>query len=371
MEKEEFIRFGYVPIGYFAPPLSSTDPYPAYIQENAHAALHRLHQKQTPNCTNFLFMADLHYSESVNHNLRTQRLLNACAEFMPFCQQVILGGDLVNDGTKEYKTHQYQCLHSYFKDLPCLPVMGNHDDNSIWDQCIEAEVSTHHLTTQELSEVFFGKWHNPETQLPSLQPSLYYFVDDSEHRLRYIIVDVCDIPTVYDEKGRLRYTKQHTYGFSQAQLDWLVDTAFVLPENGWDVMVFSHTFHDKPSEFQRFSPILDLMDAFFHRKKLDATYLDGVFQVHIHADFTKKPSCGLLAGFAGHHHKDMICHTPAGIPLIYTSCLHGYLREDGNASELLLDAVTVDQKNRKILLTRIGAGDDREVICPRLSYDKS
>ena len=54
-------------------------------------------------------------------------------------------------------------------------------------------------------------------------------------------------------------------------------------------------------------------------------------------------------------------YTEGGIPIIYIGEVIMYLRADGGSGELLMDAVTLDRKNRRVLLTRIGQGEDRTV----------
>ena len=198
-------------------------------------------------------------------------------------------------------------------------------------------------------------------QLPPQQPALYYLVDDPAARVRYVVLDMCDVPVAYNEKGYLLYPRQHTYAYSQAQLDWLVNTALVLPEDGWDVMVFSHSLTTESKDADPFEPVCRILDAFKQGEKLDAFFREGVFRVHVQADFTAGPRPGMLAGFAGHYHKDMIQYTQGGVPLIYIAEVMMYRREDGTPGEILMDAVTLDRQNQKILLTRIGAGEDRQV----------
>ena len=61
-------------------------------------------------------------------------------------------------------------------------------------------------------------------------PGLYYYVDDETDKVRYIFLDGSDIPCKFNEKGKLVYTKQHTFAFSQKQREWLIDKALDVPE---------------------------------------------------------------------------------------------------------------------------------------------
>lgn len=363
MTKEEFIRCGHVPFGFFAPPLSTEDPYPPYIREIAQQAAARLQAKQTEDCVNFLFMADIHYCETPNHDIRAQRMIHAIEEVAPLCTRVFLGGDLANDGNREYKLRQYEKLRGFFSPFTWFPVMGNHDDNSIWDDvCIQAEQSTNHLSEQELWEHLFDHIPAQGAATPDGKPSLYYLIDDPRQRVRYIVLNMCDIPMIYDEKGKLAYIRQSDHGFSQTQLDWLVNTALVLPEDGWDLVVFSHSYHThggKPADV--FRSVRSVLDAFRQGRKLDESFREGACQTHVQADFSAYRQPGMLVCFGGHRHEDVVKYTEGGIPIIYIGEVIMYLRADGGPGELLMDAVTLDRKNRRVLLTRIGQGEDRTV----------
>ncbi|MBQ3225731.1 MAG: metallophosphoesterase [Clostridia bacterium] len=372
MYKEEFKRVGYVYFGYISPELSSENTYPDYIKENVLEAKEKIRAHQTESAITFAFMTDLHYSSTKNHDIRTQRLMNAYRELKRDVQvdKLILGGDYLNDGTKEYKTNNYISLRNFLKDERYFPVNGNHDDNSIWDLCIENEVSENHLSPKELYDLFFDHLPDLGAEFNKKAPGLYYVYNDKEQKVRYIFLDTNDIPYSIDENGKLNYTKQHLFALSQNQLDWLVNEALCFDENGWDIIIISHNFYKfaeggrNNKESERLKVLGDVLDAYQNGKDIDRDYFRDEFFVHCKAEFSKAKRGHIIACFAGHHHADFAERTDGGIPVIYTSNLMMYHpctpeRNDGDKSELLFDVVTIDRKEKAIYMTRVGAGEDR------------
>lgn len=280
---------------------------------------------------------------------------------------LILGGDYVNDGTKEYKIRNYRGLRGFLKNESYFPVNGNHDDNSIWDSCIESEKSTHHLTSKELYDEFYN--HVPSIEEPG---KLYYFRDDIKEKVRYIFLDSNDIPCVFTEKGKLKYTKQNVFAMSQEQIDWLCNKALRFDEEGWDIILIAHAFPkwDEEArindvEVKRLEPLADIIDSYQKGNILSKEYFDDEFKNIVDADFSTCRRGNIIACVAGHYHADFEEYTKEGIPVIYIGNVIMYKyavpRIDGDKSELLFDVVTIDREKRTIYTTRIGAGEDREI----------
>ncbi len=368
MSANNFLEVGYVNVGYFSPELSSTNEYPDYIQEAVSEAVAKIQKVQSKRSVTFGFMTDLHYSQTHNHDIRTKRLMNAYrgAKKRVGSDMLILGGDLTNDGRLEYKVNNYRELRALIGDDAYFPANGNHDDNSIWDQVIKAETSTNHLSNEELYKIFYN--HLPKTgaKFDEKNPGLYYYYDDSTLKVRYIFLDTGDIPYKIDEKGKLVYTKQHTFAISQNQADWFINEALAVPDEEYDIVVVAHAFaYDDDSGSKNLKLINDILDAYKSGKEIDSKYCDGDFLVDVRTDFKSKKRGNIIACFAGHHHKDFVKYTDLGIPLIFIDCtiMYNYetKRADGDKSEILFDMVTIDRDDKKIHLIRIGAGSDRIV----------
>lgn len=297
-------------------------------------------------------MTDIHYSVTDNHIIRTKRLMNAYRQIKSECgiNNLVLGGDYVNDGTKEYKINNYRGLRHFLECENYFPVNGNHDDNSIWDSCIESEKSTNHLTSKELYDEFFN-------HISSITEhgKLYYFSDDNIAKVRYIFLDSNDIPCVFSENGKLKYTKQNVFAMSQEQIDWLCNEALMFEEEGWDVIFVAHAFpkwdeikRKNDAEVKRLEPLADIIDCYKKGGNLYKEYFDDEFKNCVNIDFSSYNRANVLLCIAGHYHADFEEYSNEGVPVIYTGNVIMYKyavpRNDGEKSELLFDIVTIDRK---------------------------
>jgi len=365
--KEEFLLAGYVYFGYISPELSSKETYPDYIKEDVESAIKRIKSRSGKEGVSFAFMTDIHYSKTPNHDIRTARLMNAYRKLKASvgAEKIIIGGDVVNDGTKKYKWDNQKELARILSGEKFFPVNGNHDDNSIWDTVTETAPAVNHLTSAELYSLFYS--HLPElgARFADEGESLYYYFDDELEKIRYIFLDMCDAPQDRDSEGRIIHTKQTTYAFSQKQIDWLISDALNVREEGFGVVITMHSFfREEDGESKRLSVVRDILDACKTGGRISKSYYEGEFAVSVDVDFGTRPHPDIIAVLAGHHHKDMGVYTESKIPVIFTGNVMMYEyavpRIDGTPSELLFDIVTINREERKIYTTRIGAGDDRE-----------
>lgn len=377
-ESEYHMSIGYDDGGYQPPELSSTNPYPDYIRKEAIDCAERIRKHQSEDTMTVGFMTDLHYDMNENHNVRMQRTVNAYKEIaarVPI-DKLILGGDFTNDGYKSYKTECFIKLREHFAGVNYYPVHGNHDDGSIWDlSFIRAESSTNHLTHEELYHLFFNHLKDQGAELGDGELGLYYYCDDPVKKMRYIFLDAQDIPYIYDEKGKLKYTGMSHYAMSEKQLDWFMNRALRVEDEEYGILVTIHIID-----------LLALTGVKIHRPYLVvlnsilACYKKGMecrveikhedFGANVYADFSKGKRGDLIGVLVGHYHRDMVVYGNDGFPYIFTGNSVMYndgkpdkpLRVDGDKSELLFDVMTIDRKERKIYITRVGVGEDREIV---------
>ena len=357
-DKQYFINVGFVDFGYISPELSSGDEFPDYIKKEAEISIEDIQAHQSYDCLTLAFIADIHYSDSYNHNVRTARLMNAYNTISDrvHIDMLLLGGDYTNDGNKAYKVNNYRELRAFLgKDY--FPVNGNHDDNSIWDQYIEAEKSTNHLPAEELYTLFFNHLPSLGAEFDKNNHGLYYLYNDYCKKVRYVFLDSSDAPETYDENGKLKYPKQHIFTFSQKQIDWLINEALVFEEEGWDIVVVVHD-PKEPSA----GALPEILSAYKKGEKINKSFESQGLCVSVNADFSKSPRGDVVAVLSGHQHADILDIDDCGIPYIYTNCAMMYLPErvDGESSEILFDVVTINRKTRKIHITRVGFGEDRD-----------
>ena len=78
--------------------------------------------------------------------------------------------------------------------------------------------------------------------------------------------------------------------------------------------------------------------------------------------------CSFVGIFSGHSHLDYLNENDYSLPVTTTTCdaigyynqtANYYLREENTFTEQAFDVVQVDTNQRKVYLTRIGAGSDR------------
>ncbi len=359
IRKRESIEVGYVNFGYFSPELSSTDEYPDYIKAEAQRCIAEIKSHKTDDSVTFGFMTDIHYSDTPNHNVRTKRLTNAYKEISNAvgADMLILGGDYVNDGKKAYKLNNYKMLAEHLKGIKYYPVNGNHDDNSIWDLYTENEVSENHISAKEIYNCLYAGLADRGAEFNETAFGLYYMYNDNKAKIRYIFLDTSDIPEKYDEKGKLKYTKQHTFGMQDEQKEWFINKVLRFNESGWRVIITAHSVKEQHLEF-----ICDTADAFNSRERIEKSYPQEDYKLNVCADFSNA-NAEIICFLCGHEHADFTEYTKGGIPCIYFGNVIMYKtalpRIDGEKSELLFDFITVTED--EIYLTRVGAGEDRTV----------
>jgi len=363
--------------GYLSPELSSEDTYPAYIRAEAEESSNDIVSfLDGENAVTFGFMTDLHYATTKNHRIRMKRMLNA---YKDICRKtgnytLLLGGDLTNEGCKEYKSECFRELREQFSGINYYPANGNHDDGSIWDIAyIDNKISENHLTAEERFDLFYD--HRENAIFPDGEKVLYYYIDDKQSKVRYIAADSGDMPEGLAD-GKLNHPGQWTFAMSQKQTEWFINDALSLPGDGWSIVIFLHSM-TPPDEISEscsrskekwyMNHLDDIADAFKVKGKLKSEYYDGDFKLCVNADFSEYTKADIIGFFAGDFHRDMIDYTKNGIPKIFTGNSVTYRggnklpRNDGDKTEMLFDMVTVNKKTRSIHLTRVGSGDDRDV----------
>ncbi len=361
--KNHLKEAGYVDFGYISPEISSKAEYPEYIQKNVRACIQKIQAHQNRTSITFGLWADVHFSPSINHNIRMKRAVNAYTEISNkvHCDYLVLNGDHCNDGVKEYKMDSYRELRKFIKEFNYLPSCGNHDFNSIWDEILENETFASKLSAEELYALFFN-------HLPSLgarfsdSEGFYYYIDDQNKNVRYIFLDTSDVP------HNCKNNVQHLLCISQKQLDWLIEDALNVKENT-DILLFAHdaVFPTKEQNIEQKNLMMlnSVLDAYKNAEKLSAEFGEDEFKIKADIDFGKCRRGNIVALFAGHHHDDIIEYSKNGIPFIYTANFMMYPakehlpRLDGKKTELLFDVVTINREEKIVYLTRVGSGKDR------------
>lgn len=375
MKSAEFYReCGYEDIGYMPVPLTSEEEYPPYIRDEVKRVVKKVQSAQNEHTLTFAFMTDIHYALNHNHTVRFKRTMRAYREIASraHIDRLILGGDYTNEGCKEYKSEAFRELRAMLGGNGYFPVNGNHDDGSIWDESyIKADKAENHLTHTDLYNLFYNHLPSEGAEFDEKNHSLYYLCDDKNTKTRYIFLDSGDVPYMFDENGMLKYSGQHLFAMSQAQLDWLTDTALNFPEEGWSVMFFLHSVL-RPEDVEAPQPIRENLEilrriVMSYKKGEDCRFEFGVDELKrtVDAKFASGKSAEIIGIFCGDYHYDEITHYDdvpiilTGNAVMYDKLTRNQKREDATKSELLFDIVTIDKEKRSIDIVRVGAGEDR------------
>ena len=218
---------------------------------------------------------------------------------------------------------------------------GNHDVTvrSSWD------LETGYTMPREQMQALFSVHTTPPTG--SVEGKLYYYTDDQERKIRYVIVDTCEPHGGEDAPWGVGY------GLSEEQLHWLADCALRLPGADWSAVVMGHVpcAPELPSYRGELADMRLILEAFKHKQSC------------AYGDFQGAQG-ELVAYLCGHNHKDRdtVCngllHTSTGCD---TYCKDDNLtREVGKTENTLFDLVLVDKDAKTIRFFRVGAGNSRE-----------
>lgn len=276
-------------------------------------------------------------------------------------------GDLVN-GNINLLSHKLQLLKviKQIQKLTCpvLIAVGNHDVNA----------STSSPNVEPLLD---DGWHSVALKPFSSRikmnfdsqnkNSRYYYTDWENQKIRVITLDA-----VWGNY----MNSANWWGYSDRQVEWLATEALDFSDkndkNAWAVIIQSHMpareeVNYYPYEIKNDTVIENILKAF-----VNGTSYNGY-------DFTSQGQMEVIMWVCGHGHLDIL-HKPADLYWHYVMTTTGHhiprtsipthLQDKdyvfnpdktiNTINEFAFDIFNVDRENRKVTITRIGAGEDRE-----------
>ena len=320
--------------------------------------------------TSFALITDIHWRYNIKNSAPIlEKVLLDCN--IPY---YFNAGDIVSGVRSHLKEDIINDLQEFKKafsetESKCLIAFGNHDasyslpnSNAYYDM---------QLSTTEIYKNLLSFGDKYQQRVYGGDKS-YYYVDNYIDKIRYVILCNHDLPTnELDDNGKPIYSKMRTYTMLSDQINWFAFVALNLPCKDWSVILCSHeTAISK--DFNELSPnypiLLNIINAFKNSEKFvgsmsfnDTPYLN----VSVNVDYTKGGG-NFIGWVGGHMHTDEMI-TVNGITSVttFTDSSGG---QDGNVTphipntdkEQSFDVFTVDKLNRKVYITRIGLGKDRE-----------
>lgn len=339
------INLPYVPYGVTAVDLQARadaeykDPYPipAYWEGNVATAEHTVKNRKYTRSEHdviFPFITDTHWTDNAktSPNL-VNRICNDLG--LPFA---VFGGDaLTRHAQSSYGIKFLEQFIEKFK-FPVICTVGNHDNNSDNKSDTSVIISDENLYAimYRPFELFYDTDH-------TISHGLY---DDVSQKVRYIQIDT---GTPFWNTGSETIVDQTKLNDA---FSWASDKINELSAE-WSVVIFTHMYFTSGTNV--------------------SSYVSAAINTYI---LTPDFNATLLAMFVGHTHKDSsVIHTYNGKNLLVVSTMQdaysplqntesGYTMTKGTDTEQAFDIVEIDITNKKIYMTRVGVGENREIDIP-------
>ncbi len=304
----------------------------------------------------FVFTTDVHiHSNKMASVPLIKHIAQNTSVDKTFC-----GGDLLGAYSTPGKTNSKEkglfegiatlSLMSQIKqDADFYYVRGNHDF-TVRD--IQADNKTRYDTGYTLPYAETVDLVMPYQSSGAVVPddeALYFYVDNAEQKVRYIVVDT----------HTRNHASEETYwgvysGLDPEQKDWLINTALSFEDGeGWSVVIFGHIpcVEEQNSYSSNLKTLGDIIKD-FNNKRAGAEW-----------DFTDSKA-EFVAYICGHNHIDE--HVYVDNTLFISTGSSAKYKDDvwerpaNDVGQDLFDVFVIDKDNKTLTAIRVGAGEDRE-----------
>lgn len=335
---------------------------------------------QTDSSLQFIFITDTHHTSRSNQ-LHAARIVRQIADRVPL-DFIAFGGDVsVNGDKRTVMDSQAEMIEALtIPSCPLLAVKGNHDDNSIQDFYNDPNGTSNVIFPEETFGLMLQQLDSIVEFDPLNPGGLYYYYDVPRKKTRVVLLNCIDIPYIIRPEGGLEYNGQWKYAFSGRQLQWVAETALDLngkpDRDEWTVLFVSHVALLQDGVFGCDHSIVneDVMWGILQAFRTGSSYVsvptEGHFAQSVAVDYAQQGPGKIIASLFGHVHFDQAI-VREQIPMISTlnCCTHrdfeeAPAREKGTDSAIAFDIVTVNVQQGKMYMTRVGAGEDREIKLP-------
>lgn len=359
---------------------------PEYWQSALTTAVSEVKNHESANGINtfsFLLLSDIHLNESgvndylTNIGVVLKDLMDKCD--VSFAAVV---GDSTSQGTEQTVDNIFNNMELVWNLLsPVVPKnillgLGNHDGAT---GAVEYEGTMVYYRNQQTIEQRYNCYFRKQATdlLRNFGPDgTYFYIDDSPNKIRYVVINpVWNVWAGNASDGfvtDIQHSFFHNAFIGQAQFNWLTDIALNV-QTGWNIIILTHVVPDGTDaryfkDYQLFNAIVN---AFNNKTAVNQSYTGAeTFQnSSVNKDFSGTNG-EIIAIFGGHKHADSVNTTSLSCPMITVTTCGAYwdirdenppVRTAQTDTEFAFDVVTIDKTARKIYLTRVGAGSDREV----------
>ena len=343
------------------------DYWESYLPEKI-AEIKALQDEGGKDCFSFPLLADIHIRQNLGKHsgVLARRILDEC--YMRFALCV---GDVVNRGTGS-ETNMDEDFDSAEKLLKpirdkLLQTQGNHDGSwgfKDYNGDGTMDYYAYNFTPQKLHSLIYrkvglvGDCHFDTS-------GTGYWIDDVSNKVRYIILNTHNNPYEEDADGFAVYNNMTEYKLRQSQFDLVVEACSTIPSDEWSVLSASHIPLNYNS-LENLALMAKVLNAYKTKTTFSGSYA-GEYDydaISVSVDFTSAKG-EYVAHFAGHTHLDSVA-VYNGISMFTTRCDgnnepsdSGLTKVEGTVTEQSFDVFTVNRKEKKIYVTKIGAGNNR------------
>ena len=343
----------------FVDEMSVPDYYKSHIEEKANYIANIIEPKNDGNADEFIFATDTHVRDNM---MSSPMLINYLIKHTNV-NKVFWGGDAIdaysekstdtpNDCKRQIIEEWRKHSDNYTKSVRgteahYYPIRGNHDltmrisGTDISNKANNGYTFGHGVAKNEI----VGRMNN---HLDSYADDLgcYYYFDNQSSKTRFIVLDG-QSKSIDSTVGDYAWGNDGGMGISNAQVEWLTNKAFVMPDD-YNIIIAIHeglvsdTYY---GGYTFYNNIIGLVENI--AIKHNVIVVNG----HYHQDNQSYKNGVLHIG---------VCNDYVGNDYKYSPFMSDApTRVKGTITEQAFDYINVDWKNGIVRCVRIGAGYDR------------
>ncbi len=336
----------------------------AQIQENQ--------IKAGPDSMSFGIISDIHWRTNCFHSAALlEKVMTDCS--IPY---FFNAGDLFSGQgicTPEENIAEFINYRKLFARIEhkCLIAEGNHD--AVYSTFEAPDYYAQNIPLAQFYEYYF-RFESLYHDRVFGENGTYYYVDDKLHKTRLVVLNTHDIPDdSTKEEGRPVYHKFRASGSGllQRQINWFANVALDVPTTDWTVVLCTHetVAEYKCQDVCNYTMLVEIINAFKKHTSYEGdTKYEGEqahYCANISVDYTGRGG-NFAVWVGGHSHcdKDMVYDGILSVATVndgmHNSESNPFKHVEGTTTEQAFDIYTIDKKNHKLYVTRIGCGEDRE-----------
>ena len=362
---------------------------PYYWRDAVNTAISTIRGLQTDpnNIPLFAYFSDCHIRPNAttpnpgNTGTLAAMVMNACQ--IPFA--MCCGDSARSDGNGlTIESQMVDCFDAANRNFApigwhrLLQTQGNHDGS--WGTA-NGKAYAYQMSPTQLYDYIYRKQYSASNHVFGGGDNSYFYVDDTENNIRIIMLNSCWCETSNNSDGTAVYSRQHYWGYGQAQLNWLANTALNV-DSGWVIFIGTHippldinvsgTLKEYTKSTRDVSLLNGILSAYENKTSYSGSYTKNTSRgegdwANVSVSVNFADAQGKIVGFyCGHCHSDHVISDTLPFPVITITSDSDISYDDaetdrvmGTANEHALDFVTINKVTQSVTLTRLGIGASR------------